>query len=80
MPLEAVSRDAWTEVATTTADTVFQNRNGAAAMYITTEDTTELPFDEGFYLPPNTAVVISEGLTVSAVSFSDTGIIFYMEV
>jgi hypothetical protein len=80
MPKETVSTTAWTEITTTTADTVFQNQNGINPMYITTEDPTGLPFTEGFYLPPNMAVVVSEGNTVNAVTFRGAGDIFYMEV
>lgn len=80
MPFETVATDEWTEVVTTENDTVFQNRNGINAMYVTTEDTTSLPFDEGFHLPPNTGVVIGAGKTVYAVTFRDPGNIFYMEV
>jgi hypothetical protein len=80
MPFETVSKDAWTEITTTVSDTVFQNRNGINPMYITTEDTSSLPFNEGFHLPPNTGVVIGAGQTVYAVTFRDSGNIFYMEV
>ena len=80
MPKETVSTTAWTEITTTTADTVFQNQNGICPMYITTEDTTSLPFDEGFYLPPSVGVVVGSGKTVNAVTFRNDGDIFYMEV
>ena len=80
MPKETVSTTAWTEIVTTTADTVFQNQSGTNPMYITTETTASLPFNEGFYLPPNLAVVIGAGNTVSAVTFRNEGDIFYMEV
>lgn len=80
MPKEIVSTTEWTEITTTDADTVFQNQNGINPMYITTEDTTSLPFNEGFYLPPNLGVVIGAGKTVHAVTFRSEGDIFYMEV
>ena len=80
MPKATVSNTAWTEVVTTTADTVFQNQTGVNPMYITTEDPSGLPFNEGFHLPPNIGVVIGEGYTVYAVTFRNPGDIFYMEV
>ena len=80
MPKATVSTTAWTEITTTTADTAFQNQNGNRPMYLTTEDTTNLPFSEGLHVPPNMVVVIGEGNTVSAVTFGSEGDVFYMEV
>jgi hypothetical protein len=80
MPISTVNTDAWTSVVTTTQETVFQNQNGICPMYITTEDTAGLPFNEGFHLPPNAAVVIGPGQSVKAVTFRNAGPIFYMVV
>ena len=80
MPKATVSTTAWTEIHTTTADTVFQNQSGNKPMYVTTETTGSLAFNEGFYLPPTAAVVIGTGQTVSAVTFQSESDIFYMEV
>jgi hypothetical protein len=80
MPKVTVSIEDWTVVATTTADTVFQNQNGINPMYLTTENPTSLPLTEGFYLPPTAGVVIGGGQTVYAVTFRNSGDIFYMEV
>jgi hypothetical protein len=80
MPKATISNTAWTEVVTTTSDTVFQNQSGVNPIYITTEGTESLPFDSGFYLPPNTGVVIGAGIAVSAVTFNSPATLFYMEV
>ena len=80
MPKETVSTSSWTEVHTTTVDTVFQNQSSKNPMYITTEYEASLPFNEGFYLPPSSAVIISPGKTVYAVTFMSESQVFYMEV
>ena len=78
MPFVNIANGAWTEVVTTTGDTVFQNRAGVTPMYLTTEDTTSLPVSEGFYLASGQSVVISTGQAVEAVCVGGSGNIFYM--
>lgn len=79
MAIQSVSSTAWNSVVTTTAETVFQNRS-VNPMYLTTESTSGLDFNEGFYLAPNEAVVIGAGETVSAVCFRYDSDLFYMNV
>lgn len=79
MAIVTVGTDAWTSIVTTAAETVFQNRT-VNPMYITTESTSGLDFDKGFYLAPDQAVVLSIGVTVSGVTFRNPGPIFYMTV
>jgi hypothetical protein len=80
MSTKSISKDSWTSVITTSADTVFQNTSDVNPMYLTTESTSGLNFDEGFYLGPKDAVVITSGKSVSAVSFRYDSDIFYMVV
>lgn len=79
MAISTISDSAWTSVVTTTAETVFQNRS-VNSMYITTESTSGLGFDKGFYLAPDQAIVIGTGQAVSAVTFRNSGELFYMVV
>lgn len=79
MAIQSVSSTAWTSVVTTTAETVFQNRS-VNPMYLTTESTSGLDFNEGFYLAPNEALVIGAGEAVSAVCFRYDSDLFYMNV
>ena len=79
MSTATLSTTAWTEVATTTADTVFQNKS-ASPVYITTESTSGLDFDDGFFLGPDQGLVVSSGKTVSAVAFNAAATLFYMDV
>lgn len=74
-----IGTDGWDEVVTTTAETVFQNQS-INPMYITTEATGSLSFDEGFLLPPSQALVLSAGVTVSAATYRNDGKLFYMAV
>lgn len=80
MAFQSVTKESWTSITTTTADTVFQNTSGINPMYITTESTGGLGITEGFYLGPKDAVVITAGKDVSAVSFRYDTDIFYMEI
>ena len=74
-----IGTDGWDEVVTTTAETVFQNQSNNP-MYITTESTGSLNFDQGFYLEPNGAIILDSGVTVSAVAFRSSSKLFYMAV
>lgn len=74
-----INTTAWTEVVTTSADTVFQNQSNNP-MYITTETTGSLDFDQGLKLVPNAAVVIASGNTVSAVAHRTDSTLFYMSI
>jgi len=47
MSTKSISKDSWTSVITTSADTVFQNTSDVNPMYLTTESTSGLNFDEG---------------------------------
>lgn len=80
MAVTNVSSSAWTPITTTTVETVFQNRS-PNPMYITTESTSGLPFNEGFYLTPQGgAIILDAGVTVSAVTFRYDSDIFYMAI
>jgi len=79
MSTSTLSTTAWTEVATTTTDTVFQNRSNSP-VYITTEATGSLDPTDGFYLGPSQAIIVSTGNTVSAYAFREAVELFYMEV
>lgn len=79
MSEQTIGTDGWDSVVTTTADTVFQNQSNNA-MYITTESTGGLDFDQGYLLNPNEAIVITTGKDVSAVTFRNDGTLFYMAV
>lgn len=74
-----IGTDGWDEVVTTTAETVFQNQSNNP-MYLTTESTSGLNFDQGFLLSPNQAIVLASGVTVSAITFRNDGKLFYMAV
>lgn len=76
MPLDTLTKDVWTAVTTTTADTVFHNRS-SRPIYITSEDTTALPIDEGLELLPGDAVVFGTGLDIEASIHDADGVIFY---
>ena len=79
MANQTIGTTAWESVTTTTADTVFQNQS-VNPMYLTTEATGSLTFDQGFYLAPNDAIVIASGKNVSAVAFRSDSELFYMAV
>jgi hypothetical protein len=79
MATSSIGIAAWESVVTTTAQTVFQNKS-VNHMYITTESTGSLGFNEGFYLAPNSSIVLDGGVTVSAVAFSSASELFYMPV
>ena len=79
MANQTIGTTAWESVTTTTADTVFQNQS-VNPMYLTTEATGGLSFDQGFYLAPNDAIVIATGQDVSAVAFRSDSELFYMAV
>jgi hypothetical protein len=64
MSITNVPAATWTEVATTTADTAFQNRGGSM-MYLTTVDTTGLDLSDGISVPVGFIVVVSASKTVS---------------
>lgn len=75
-----IGTDGWDSVVTTTAETVFQNQSNNP-MYITTESTGSLAFDQGYYLEPNGgAIILDAGVTVSAVAFRYDSKLFYMAV
>ena len=67
MAITSIPAATWTEVATTSADTAFQNRGGSM-MYATTESTGSLELSDGIAVPPGFVIVIGSGKTVS-VSF-----------
>ena len=80
MATQSIGTTAWEEVTTTTVETVFQNQS-VNPMYITTESTSGLTFDQGFYLAPQGgAIILDAGVTVSAVAFRSESILFYMGV
>jgi hypothetical protein len=79
MANQTIGTTAWESVTTTTADTVFQNQS-VNPMYLTTEATGALTFDQGFYLAPNDAIVIAAGQDVSAVAYRSDSELFYMAV
>lgn len=79
MPFVTITRDDWTEIVVTAADTVVQNRS-TAPLFVSTEDTTSLPFEEGLLVPPGAAVVIAASATVMGASVGVDGRAFYMEV
>jgi hypothetical protein len=79
MTTSTIGIEAWESVVTTTAQTVFQNKS-VNHMYITTEDTAGLNFDAGFYLAPNSAIVLDGSVVVSAVAFRSASELFYMTV
>ena len=80
MAIQSIGTGAWESVTTTSADTVFQNM-GAQPVYLTTESTSGLDFNDGFYLQPNGgAIVVSSGKTVSAVSFNSENEVYYAEI
>lgn len=74
-----IGTSAWVSVVTTTADTVFQNQSNNT-IYLTTESTGSLDFDQGLKLVPNAAVVIASGNAVSAVSHRSDSVLFYMVI
>lgn len=76
MPFVTLTQDEWTPVVVTSADTVFHNRS-SRPMYITSEDTTALPLDEGLELLPGDAVVFGTGLDIEATIPGADGDIFY---
>ena len=79
MATQSIGITGWTEVVTTSAETVFQNQS-VNPMYITTESTSGLNFDEGFYLAPMSSIILDTGVTVSAVAFRSESELFYMSV
>lgn len=79
MAITSVPAATWTEVATTTEDTAFQNRGGAM-MYLTTEDTASLDLEDGIAVPVGMVAVVSEGKTVSVNFPQGAGSVFYVGV
>lgn len=77
MPLVDLDNGVWNVVTTTTADTVFHNRS-ERPIWVTTEDTTSLPVDEGLELEAGEAVVIGVGMDVEASCIGADNEIFYM--
>lgn len=79
MSLVTLLKDVWTEVVTTTADTVFHNRS-ERPLWISTEDTSSAAVDDGLELEAGDAVVIGVGLDVTASCKGADSEIFYMPV
>ena len=79
MSTATIGTDGWDSVVTTTANTVFQNRS-KHPVYITTEATGSLAYDEAYELNPGEAIVIASGYSVSAVTFNADTTLFYMTV
>ena len=80
MATQVIGTTTWEEVTTTTVETVFQNQSNNP-MYLTTEDTSGLNFNEGYYLTPEGgAIVLDAGVTVSAVAFRSDSVLFYMGI
>ena len=79
MALTSVPAATWTEVATTTEDTAFQNRGGSV-MYLTTISTAGLDLSDGIAVPPGFVAVINSGKTVSVAFPQGAGSVFYVGV
>lgn len=79
MALTSVPAATWTEVATTTEDTAFQNRGGAM-MYLTTISTSGLGLSDGIAVPPGFVAVINSGKTVSVSFPQGAGSVHYVGV
>jgi hypothetical protein len=79
MSITNVPAATWTEVATTSADTAFQNRGGSM-MYLTTIDTTGLDISDGIAVPAGFVAVIGTGKTVSVSFPQGAGSVFYVGV
>lgn len=77
MPKAAVPAEEWTEITTTSADTIFENKS-SQVVWISTEDVTSADLDEGVALSAGDAIVIGTGQTVSASTVDDPAEIFYM--
>lgn len=79
MAIQNITTTSWTEVTTTTGNTIFQNAGGNT-FAITTESTSGLEAYDGLMLGPGDAVVVTAGKTVSVSSHSGRATVFYMEV
>jgi hypothetical protein len=79
MAITSVPAATWTEIATTTEDTAFQNRGGGM-MYLTTVDTAELDLSDGIAVPAGFVAVINSGKTVSVAFPQGSGSVFYVGV
>lgn len=79
MAITNVPAATWTEVATTTEDTAFQNRGGSM-MYLTTVDTGALGLNDGIAVPVGSVAVIGSGKTVSVTFPQGPGAVFYVGV
>jgi hypothetical protein len=79
MAIASIPKAAWTEVATTTEDTAFQNRGGSV-MYLTTVATGSLELNDGIAVPVGSVAVIGTGKTVSVSFPQGPGSVFYTGV
>lgn len=79
MAITSITAATWTEVATTTEDTAFQNRGGSM-MYLTTISTSGLDLSDGIAVPPGFVAVINTGKTVSVSFPQGAGSVFYVGV
>lgn len=79
MALASVPAATWTEVATTTEDTAFQNRGGST-MYLTTVATAGLDLSDGIAVPPGFVAIVSTGKTVSVAFPQGAGSIYFVGV
>jgi len=79
MAITSVPASAWTEVATTSENTAFQNRGGSV-MYLTTVTTGSLELNDGIAVPVNSVAVIATGKTVSVSFPQGPGSVFYVGV
>ena len=79
MTITAIPTATWTEVATTTEDTAFQNRGGSV-MYLTTVATGSLELNDGIAVPIGSVAVIGSGKTVSVSFPQGAGSVFSIGV
>jgi len=79
MAITNVPAATWTEVATTTEDTAFQNRGGTV-MYLTTVATGSLDLADGIAVPVGSVAVIGSGKTVSVSFPQGAGSVFSVGV
>jgi hypothetical protein len=79
MAITSVPEATWTEITTTTEDTSFQNRGGSV-MYLTTVATGALDLNDGIAVPPEFAVVVAAGKTVSVSFPQGSGFVHYVGV
>jgi hypothetical protein len=79
MAITNVPAATWTEIATTTEDTAFQNRGGAV-MYLTTIATGSLGNADGIAVPPGEVVVVTSGKTVSVNFPQGAGAVFFVGI